>query len=292
MVIWELIKKSFQEWSEDNAAQWAAAIAYYTVFSIPPLLIITTAIAGIFLPANVIQNQLVAQIQGFIGRQPAEYVRTLLESSKNSPDGFFASLISLIILLAGASGAFFQVQIALNTIWDVPSEKTRGFWRTIKFHFQSFIMVILIVFLLIIFLILNAIITLLINYTGVSSQNKLFPQVINLFSLFITLTILFAVIYREIPDKLISWADVWLGAGVTAFLFMLGRYAIGFYLSFSHTGSTFGVAGSLIVLLLWIYYSAEIFLWGVEFTQVYARRVGSQRNEVRNMGSRTTETSR
>jgi membrane protein len=279
MVIWELVKRSFQEWNEDHAAQWAAAIAYYTVFSIPPLLIITLAIAGNFMNVNVVQNQLVAQIQGFIGRQTAEYVKTLLESSRNSPNGLFASLISLVILLAGASGAFFQVQHALNTIWDVPPEKTHGFWRTLKYHFQSFIMVLLIAFLLIIFLILNGIIAVLIGYTGLGSQSNLLPQMINLFSLFIALTILFAVIYRVIPDKMISWGDVWLGAAVTAFLFILGRYAIGFYLSFSNSGSTYGVAGSLIVLLLWIYYSAEIFLWGVEFTQVYARRVGSYVNE-------------
>jgi membrane protein len=140
-------------------------------------------------------------------------------------------------------------------------------------------MVLLIAFLLIIFLILNGIIAVLIGYTGLGSQSNLLPQMINLFSLFIALTILFAVIYRVIPDKMISWGDVWLGAAVTAFLFILGRYAIGFYLSFSNSGSTYGVAGSLIVLLLWIYYSAEIFLWGVEFTQVYARRVGSYVNE-------------
>ncbi len=292
MVIWELVKKAFQEWNEDNAAQWAAAIAYYTIFSIPPLLIITLTIAGNFLDVNVIQTQLVAQIQGFIGLQAAEYVKTLLESSRQSPNGFSASLISLIVLLAGASGAFFQVQHALNIMWDVPQEKRHDFWRTLKFHFQSFIMVLIIALLVLVFLIVNGIITVLINYLGGSSSNVLLAQAANLFSLFILLTILFAVIYREIPDKLISWADVWLGAAVTAILFMAGRYAIGFYLSFSHFGSTFGVAGSLIVLLLWIYYSAEIFLWGVEFTQVFARRVGSRRAEAGRVGSHPTETTR
>jgi membrane protein len=290
MVIWELVKKSFQEWNEDNAAQWAAAIAYYTVFSIPPLLIITLAIAGNFINVNVIQTQLVAQIQGFIGQQAAEYVKTLLESSRQSPNGFSASLISLIVLLAGASGAFFQVQHALNMMWDVPPEKTRGFWRTLKYHFQSFIIVLLIALLLLVFLIVNGIISVLISYLGGSSQNVLLAQAANLFSLFVLLTILIAVIFREVPDKVISWADVWLGAAVTAILFMAGRYAIGFYLSLSHSGSTFGVAGSLIVLLLWIYYSAEIFLWGVEFTQVFARRVGSRRAEPGRVGSRPTQT--
>ncbi len=272
-----LIRKTFTEWNEDNAAQLAAAIAYYTIFSIPPLLIIVLAIAGYFFNMDAARNQFIAQLGGFIGPQTADFVNSLLENSTPSSGSLIASVISIVVLLAGASGIFLQIQNALNTIWDVPKKQTHRILLTIKNRFLSFLMVLAIGILLLVFLILNTIISGWISYLNGNGQNIVLPQVINFFLLFIIMTFFIALIYRLVPDKEITWTDVWLGAAVTALLFLLGRYAIGFYLTISRSGSTFGAAGTLIVLLIWIYYSAQIFLLGAEFTQVYARKFGSHK---------------
>ena len=274
-IIWELAGKSLQAWSKDNAAQLAAALAYYTIFSIPPLLIIALAIAGYFFNTDTAQNQLIAQIGGFIGPQTADFLKSLLQNSTQSSNGPLASIISIVVLLAGASGVFIQVQYALNKIWDVPQKQGRSLKKTLKDHFLSFLMVLAIGFLFLFFLILSAVISVLIGYMNVSAQNMFLPEVINFLVLFVMTTILSAMIYRVVPDKEITWTDVWLGAAVTALLFMLGRYAIGLYLTISKSASAYGAAGSLIVLLLWIYYSAQIFLLGAEFTKVYSRKFGS-----------------
>jgi membrane protein len=274
-IIWGLLRKTFAKWNDDNASQLAAAIAYYTIFSIPPLLIIALAIAGHFFNADTAQNQLVAQMGGFVGAQTADFVKSLLVNSTHSSSGLIASIISIVVLLAGASGIFLQIQEALNTVWNVPKKQNRGLIKTIKNRLLSFLMVLAIGFLLLVFLILSAVISILIGYLNGSTENTLLPEVINFLVLFGLITILVAMIYRLIPDKEISWTDVWLGAAVTALLFMLGRYAIGLYLTISKSGSTYGTAGSLIVLLIWIYYSAQIFLLGAEFTQVYSKKFGS-----------------
>ena len=276
--IWYLISQSFREWNTDNASQLVAAIAYYTIFSIPPLLIIALAITGYFYKPDAAQNQIFSQMGNLIGPQIADFIKSLLVNSAHTSGGPFASIISIVILLVGASGIFYQVQHALNIMWDVPSKHTRGFIKTLKDHFQSYLMVLAIGILLLVFLILSTVISFVIGYVNRNSQSVLIPEIINFLVLFIMLTILIAMIYRVVPDKYITWADVWLGAAVTALLFMLGRYAIGFYLTISKSATVYGAAGSLIVLLLWIYYSAQIFLFGALFTQVYARKFGSRAN--------------
>ena len=274
-IIRQLAIKSFQEWNNDDAAQLAAAIAYYTIISIPPLLIIVLAITGYFINTSTAQNQLIAQIGGFIGSQTSGFVKSLLENSTQSSNSPIASIISIVVLLAGASGAFYQVQYALNKIWDVPQKHGRTLINLLKNRFLSFLMALAIGFLLMVFIILSAVISVVIGYMSGGTQNMFLLEVINFLVLFVTVTILFAMIYRVIPDKQITWTDVWLGAAVTALLFMLGRYAVGLYLTVSKSGSAYGAAGSLIVLLLWIYYSAQIFLLGAEFTHVYSKKLGS-----------------
>ena len=273
--IWELASKSVQEWSDDDAAQLAAAIAYYTILSIPPLVIILLVIAGYFFKIDIAQNQLIAEIGDFVGPQTANFVKFLLINPTQSSNSPIASIISIVVLLASASGVFYQIQYALNKVWDVPQKHGRTLVNLLQNRFLSFLMVLAIGFLLLVFLILSAVISVFIGYMNGSAQNMFFPQVINFFVLFITTTILFGIIYRVIPDKDITWTDVWLGAVVTALLFILGRYVIGLYLTISKSGSAYGAAGSLIVLLLWIYYSAQIFLLGAEFTHVYSRKFGS-----------------
>jgi membrane protein len=275
-IIWEVVTLSFREWSNDNAAQLAAAIAYYTIFSIPPLFIITLTITGYFINTDTAKDQILFQVGNFVGNDTAEFVNSLVGDSIQSSTGPIASLISIFILLAGASGVFYQVQHALNMIWDIPQKRSHGFLRVLKDHFLSFLMVIGIDFLFLVFIILSTVISALIGYTNYETQNMLFPQMINFLLLFVSFTILFAIIFRLVPDKEITWTDVWLGSVVTSLLFMLGRYAIGLYLSLNRSASAFGAAGSLIVLLLWIYYSAQIFLFGAEFTHVYSKKLGSR----------------
>jgi membrane protein len=273
-IIWDLTRKSVQAWNNDNAAQLAAAIAYYTIFSIPPLLIITLAIGGYFFSTDIAQNQLAAQLERFIGPQSADFLKSLLDNSAPSSSSTLASIISIAVLLLGASGVFNQVQNALNIIWKVPPKHHHRIMGYVKKRFLSFMMVLAIGLLLLLFLILSAALSLLNGSMNPAGPWMLLPEIINFLTLFIMSTLLIAMIYRVIPDKEIDWAEVWLGAGVTAFLFLLGRYAIGFYLSINRSASAFGAAGSLIVLLVWIYYSAQIFLLGAEFTYVFSRKLG------------------
>jgi membrane protein len=275
--IWDLIRKTFHEWNDDNAAQLAAAIAYYTLFSITPLLIIALAIAGYFFNIETARSQLMAQIGEFIGPKAADFVKTLLDNSARSSDSLAASMISIGVTLVGASGVFNEVQYALNKVWDVPLKPQRGIVNTLKMRFISFLMVLAVGFLLLVFLLISTLLPLLSGYISGGSQTSLLPGLINFIVLFIMITMLTAIVYRVIPEKDITWTDVWLGAAVTALLFMIGRYAIGLYLTISKPGSTYGAAGALIVLLIWIYYSAQIFLLGAEFTQVYSSKFGSHK---------------
>lgn len=274
-LIFILIKKSIQGWGDDNASQLAAAIAYYTIFSIPPILIIALSVAGHFFDTDLAKNQLITQIGGFIGQGSADFIESLLENSTKTSTGLIASIISIGVLLAGATGIFYQIQFALNKIWKVPKKLPVSLLKTLQFHTQSFLVILGIGSLFLVILILSSLLSVFIGNVNGFTQNVVLLEVSNFFVLFITVTVLFAIIYRVIPDKAITWGDVWLGASVTGLLFMLGKYAIGFYLTFSKSGSTYGTAGALIVLLVWIYYSAQIFLFGAEFTHIYSMKLGS-----------------
>ncbi len=270
----ELIIKPFQEWSADNASQLAAAIAYFTLFSLAPILVIALAIAGQFFDSSTVRNQLMGQISSFVGPAAAGLIGTILSNSAHSGTGLIASIISFVFLLIGASGVFNQLQFALDKIWDVPAEAHAGLKSNLKSRALSFLLVLGLGFLLLVFLIANAVVsTIIASING--AQNTLLPQAINMGVLFLLMTVMFAAIYRVVPARQITWSDVWLGAAITSLLFLLGRYAISLYLTFSRSSAAFGAAGSLIVLLIWIYYSAQIFLLGAEFTQVYARKFGS-----------------
>jgi membrane protein len=203
----------------------------------------------------------------------------LVRNSARSTDGFIATVVSLVALFFGASGVFNQVQIALNKVWDVPPVLRQTLLGNLQNRLRSYLLVLTLGFLLLLFLVVSALASYLTNYFDGSLQNAPLLQMINLFLLFVILTVMSAMAFRIVPEKEISWADVWLGSGITAFLFLIGRVAIGWYLFFSKSGSTYGVAGSLIGLLIWIYYSAQIFLFGAEFTQLYARKFGSRRNQ-------------
>ncbi len=271
-----LARAAFQDWNEDKAARLAAALAYYTVFSVPPLLIIVLALVGQFFDKNMARDRLMAQIAGLIGQQGASFVQGLLESASKPADTAIASIISIVTLLLGATGVFGQLQDALNTIWGVAPKPGRGLLGTIKDRFLSFTMVLGIGFLLMVSLVVSTILSAISNFVaGNPAQTSGVLELLNSVASFLIITLLFAMIFKIIPEVKIAWRDVGLGAVVTALLFVVGKFAIGLYLGRSSVASTYGAAGSLVVILIWIYYSAQILFLGAEFTQVYANRYGS-----------------
>ncbi len=279
----KLIQETIAEWNEDKASRLAAALAYYTVFSLAPLLIIAIAIAGFVFGETAAQNQIVGQIQGLVGREAAEAIQTMILNASRPGAGTIATIVGVITLLFGASGLFGQLQDALNTIWEVTPRPDRGIRGIVQDRFWSFTMVLGTGFLLLVSLILSAVLT------GVATYlQSLVPglievwQIVNIVVSFTVVTFLFALIYKVIPDAKIAWSDVWIGAIVTSLLFSVGRYLIGLYLGSSAIGSAYGAAGSLVILLVWVYYSAQILLLGAEFTQVYARRFGSRIQPAKN----------
>lgn len=272
-----LVTQSFAEWREDNASRLSAALAYYTIFSIPPLLIIAIAIAAQLFDRAAVQQQVINQIGGLIGDAGAEVVESILDNSDEPGETAVAAIISVFTLLLGASGVFGELHNALNAIWEVQAKPGRGIWGTIKDRFFSFTMVLGVGFLLLVSLIISAGLAAVNEFiSGVMPGLVILAQVINFLVSFGVVTLLFGLIYKVVPDVKIAWRDVWVGALVTAFLFTVGKFAIGLYLGNSAPGSTYGAAGSLIVLLLWVYYSAQILFFGAEFTQVYANRFGSR----------------
>ncbi len=273
----ELIGQTFRDWNKDNAAQLAAAIAYYTIFSLSPLIIIALVVAGQFFNGNAARAQLLAQISGFLGQQTASFIGSILDSSALSQGSFVATCISLGVLLVGASGIFGQVQFALNKIWDVPPQLKHNLISLLKIRLRSFLMVLAVGMMLLVFLLISAMASSINASINIGAQYTWLPQAINFIVIFVIFTILCAMIFRIVPDKEITWADVWLGAAITTVLFMIGRYAISLYIYYTKSGSAYGAAGSLIVLLIWIYYSAQIFLLGAEFTHVYAVKFGSHK---------------
>jgi len=280
----ELAKQTFSEWNEDKAPQLAAALAYYTIFSIAPLLIIVIGIAGLVFGQEAVRGQIVGQIQGMVGQQGAELIQTMIQNASRPAAGVLATIIGFVTLLAGAAGVFSQMKSTLNQIWDVPPKQgpggIKGILAAIKQQFISFTMVLGVGFLLLVSLVLSA---------GLQAAGKFLGdrfgissgiwEIVNFVVSFGVITLLFAAIYKVLPDLKIAWRDVWIGAAVTALLFTIGKWLIGLYLGHSSTASSYGAAGSLVILLLWIYYSAQILFLGAEFTQVYARKHGSMSAE-------------
>ncbi|MGH2536440.1 MAG: YihY/virulence factor BrkB family protein [Candidatus Promineifilaceae bacterium] len=269
-----LLTQSFKDWNEDKASVLAAALAYYTVFSIPPLLIIAIAIAGRVFKGD--EQQITAEIVGFIGESGGRAIAAILENASRPDAGLIVAIISAITLLLGASGVFGRLQDAMNTIWEVQPRLGRGVLGVIADRFFSFTMVLGVGFLLLVSLILSAALAGVSQYaSGALADTAVVAQIVNQVVSLLVTGLLFALIFKIVPDVKIAWRDVWLGAAVTAVLFALGRWGISMYLAYSAPGSAYGAAGSLIVILLWVYYSALILFFGAEFTQVYARRYGA-----------------
>lgn len=272
-----LLKETFQEWQEDKASRLAAALAYYTAFSIAPLIIIAIAIAALVFGQEAAQGGIDEQLRGLLGQQGAEAVQEMIKNSRKPSEGTIATLISIVVLLFGASGVFGELQDSLNTIWEVAPKQGQGVMTFIRNRFLSFAMVLGIGFLLLVSLLLSTILAAVSNFLGHMIPNlTALWSILNFLISFGVITVLFALIYRVLPDAEIAWGDVWIGSIITALLFTIGKSLIGLYLGNSSVGSTYGAAGSFVVFLLWVNYSAQILFFGAEFTQVYANKYGSR----------------
>jgi membrane protein len=276
-----LLKDTFREWREDGANRLAAALSYYTTFSLAPLLVLIIAIAGLAGGREAAQTQTMAQVEELLGFEGREFVEGMIESASEPETGIAATFIGAVTLLFGALGVFGELQNSLNTIWEVKPRPAKnwvdGVRRFIIKRLLSFTMVLGIGFLLLASLVVSAVVSAFGEYIGGRwPMADFWLALINFIISFIVITFLFAMIFKFLPEIKIAWKDVWLGAAVTSALFSLGKFLIGLYLGRSTVGSTFGAAGSLAILLIWIYYSAQILFFGAEFTQVYANRYGSR----------------
>jgi membrane protein len=275
--IFRLFKETIAEWQNDKVPLLAAALAYYTVFSIAPLLIIAIAIAGAFFGEDAARGEIIGQIQGLVGQQGAEAIQSMLQNTQQpSANSGLATIFGVVTLLIGATGVFGQLQDALNIIWDVKPKPGVGLKVFFLSRLLSFAMVLVIGFLLLVSLLLSAILAAISHYFGdLIPSFQFVGQLLNFTLSFVVITLLFAAIYKVLPDVKVPWQNLWLGAIVTALLFNAGKSLIGLYLGNSAVSSTYGAAGSLVVILIWIFYSAQILLLGAEFTHVYARYRGT-----------------
>lgn len=286
-----LLKQTFTEWNEDHAPRLAAALAYYTAFSIAPLLVVVIGVVGIIVSQQTVQEQILTEVQRSVGPDAAKMVGELITNASKPAEGLLATILGIATLLLGAGGAFGQLQDALNTIWDVDPSSTgkqnSGVRLQIQNKFLSFGMVLVVGFLLLVSLVINAVIAALSTYVGSLVPGVEFlVTLLNLVISLVVITAMFALLYKFLPKIKLEWRDVIIGAALTSVLFTVGRFLLGWYLGRSGTASAYGAAGSFVLILLWIYYSAQIVLFGAEFTQVYARRHGSLQ------GSKTVPASR
>ncbi|BAY90132.1 MULTISPECIES: YihY/virulence factor BrkB family protein [unclassified Tolypothrix] len=271
-----LFQETFKEWSEDKASRLAAALAYYTIFSIAPLLIIVIAVVGAVFGEEAARGEIFRQIQGLVGTQGAKFIETAIQNANQPTTGTIASLISILVLLLGATGLFTELQDALNTIWEVKPKPGRGVNTMVRQRVLSFTMVLGIGFLLLVSLVISAGLSAIVAFfSNLVPGVDFLWQIVNFLLGFAITTVLFGLIFKVLPDVKITWGDVLIGASITSLLFSIGRFLLGQYLGNGSFGSTYGAAGSLVVILAWIYYAAQILFFGAEFTQVYARRYGS-----------------
>ena len=275
--IWQFLKTTINEWVEAEPFQLAAALSYYTLFSLAPLLLIAIGVAGLVFGREAAQNQIVETLQGMIGQDSAKAVQEMIQASSEKPKtGMLSTIIGFVALLFGAGGVVGQLQTSLNKMWEVTPKPGQGIWGFLRQRFFSFAMVLAIGFLLLVSLVVTAVLS---SFTSMLSSflgdATFVAHAIDILVSFGFVTLLFALIYKYVPDVEIQWRDVWVGAALTSILFTVGKYLIGLYIGTSGVSSTFGAAGSLITILVWVYYSSLIFFLGAEFTRVYATQYGS-----------------
>lgn len=276
--IWKMIKSSIQDFSDDQCPMMAAALAYYAVFSLPPLLILIVWVVSFIWDPTVVQGEVAEQARTFLGSTGAEQLKTMMNQDAMGGQSWMAKVGGIVVLVFGATGVFVQLQASLNQAWEVEPDKDQGgVMNFIVKRLLSLGMVLSIAFLLLVSLVVSAAITAIGNAaSGWLPMPGAALQAVNLGVSLLIVTVLFAAIYRFMPDAVVSWSDVWFGAAITSLLFVLGKWAIGAYLGRQDLGSTYGAAGSLVFVLVWIYYSSMILLFGAELTQAWARRYGDE----------------
>ena len=271
--LWSILRQTFFAWNLHDAPRLGAALAFYTILSMAPLMILVVALVAIFFGQSLAQDQIINEVRNLIGQVGADAVKTTIEHAREPASGFVATAVGITTLFFGASGVFIELRSALNTIWEVRPAETNGLMSLIKDRFFSFGMVLAIGFLLLVSLLLSA---------GLAAAGLYFGDLLpmpegalnalNFLVSFAAIAVLFALIFRYVPDKTIPWREVRLGAVATAFLFTVGKALIGLYLGKASVGSAYGAAGSLIVVIVWVYYSSQIFFFGAEFTHQLAKR--------------------
>lgn len=274
-----LFKETFQQWNLHKAPKMGAALAYYAVLSLAPLVILVLSLMSVLVQKADARQEIVAQFSNLAGQQGGEMVDTILASVSSSKAGLWSAIVGFIVLLFGASGAFGELQDSLNQIWDV-KVADRPWTAMVKDRLLSFAMVFVIGFLLLVSLLLSAGIAAAAKFLkGYIPANGLVWELVNASLSLLVITVLFALLFRILPDTYIAWRDVWVGAVLTAALFTVGKFLIGLYLGQAAVASSYGAAGSLIIILLWTFYSSQILFFGAEFTRVFAHRFGTRQGK-------------
>jgi membrane protein len=275
---WTVVHESAVKWWSDNALRLGASLSFYTAFALSPVLIIVIAVAGVVFGEQQVQHALMEEIGSLVGPASAEAIQSMLASARPPGHGLLATAISIVTVLVLATGVFIEMQDGLNTIWKSPTQKGSGLWRFLKDRVLSFLMIVGMGFLLLVSLVVDALLGAVGRYLAnflPASAGILY--LLNFVMSVVVVTVLFGMIFRLLPSAVIAWKDVWIGAAVTTGLFTIGKFLIGVYLSKAGVTSAYGAASSLMVILLWVYYSSLIFYFGGEFTYIYARKYGSTR---------------
>ena len=277
--LWGVIKTAVSGWIDDYAQSMGAALAYYTIFSMAPLLLIVISIAGLVFGDDAARGEIFSQLEGMLGPSGALAVQGLLESVRKPSESVTATIFGVVLLLIGATSVFGELQDALDRIWRAPIRAGQsGWWRLVRARLLSFGMILGIGFLLIVSLVASAALAALQKWWGPVVSDWVAASIIEVVLSFLVTIVAFAMIYKIVPRVRIHWKDVWIGAATTSLLFTVGKLLIGVYIGRSGIASGFGAAASLVVVLVWVYYSAQIFLLGAEFTRAYAHKFGSRRN--------------
>ncbi len=281
--LWRLIRRAAAAWLADYAPSMGAALSFYTLFSMAPLLLIVISVAGLVFGADAVRGEIFGQLRGLMGTDAAAAIEGILASAHKPAEGMAATAIGIVMVLLGATAVFGELQDALDRIWRAPvrpgSRGASGLWGLLRSRLLSFGMILGVAFLLMVSLVTGALIAAFGKWWGgMLTEWALLAQLINVLVGFALTTTVFAMIYKLMPRVRVRWMDVWLGALVTSLLFTIGKFLIGLYIGTSGIASSFGAAGSLVIILVWVYYSAQIFLIGAEFTRVYAYTFGSARS--------------
>lgn len=273
-IAWELIKASIIEFQKDNALHFAASLSFYTVFSLAPIIVIIVSMAGAFWGEAAVSGQIYGQLRQILGNQAALEIQEMVENASNLKPSPWAKLAGLGTLLFSATGVFSAIQDTLNIIWEVKPKPKSGFVKFLKDRLLSFAMILTISLILLVFIIINALVVAFADFIEGENISWFFLQFTNYFLSLAIITVLFALIFKVLPDAKIMWKDIWTGAIATAILFTIGKNLMSFYFANTNIGSAYGAAGSIVIVLIWVFYSSILLFLGAEFTQVYARMYG------------------